>query len=157
MTLLTRFERFDPFADLTTMRNQFDRLLARFNPEFEEEVLSTEWAPTADVVETRDAIFVKAELPGMTEKDIKVEMENGVLTLRGERKLEKETTDKGYRHIERTYGKFVRAFTLPPNVDFNKITAAYNNGLLELEIPKKEEAKPKTINVEVKKKLPIAA
>jgi len=157
MTLLTRFERFDPFADLTTLRNQFDRLLARFNPEFEEEVLTTNWAPTADVVENKDAILIKVELPGMTEKDIRVEMENGLLTINGERKVEKERTEKGYKHIERTYGKFLRTFTLPPNVDYTKITAAYVNGLLELEIPKKEEAKPKTINVEVKKKLPIAA
>jgi len=157
MTLLTRFERYDPFADLSTLRNQFDRLMARFNPEFEGEMLPTEWAPTTDVLETPDAIFIKAELPGMIEKDIHVEMENGILTLRGERKASKDMTEKGYRHIERTYGKFVRTFTLPTNVDFNKITATYNNGLLELEIPKKEEAKPKTINVEVKKKLPIAA
>ncbi len=157
MTLLTRFERFDPFADLTAMRNQFDRLMARFYPEVEEEALTTDWAPTADVMETRDAIVIRAELPGLSEKDVKVEMENGVLTLRGERKLEKETTDKGYRHIERTYGKFIRAFTLPPNVDLNKIAATFNNGLLEVEIPKKEEAKPKAINVEVKKRLPAAA
>lgn len=157
MTLLTRFERFDPFADLTAMRNQFDRLMARFYPEVEEEALTTEWAPTADIVENRDSIFIRAELPGMPEKDIKVEMENGILTLRGERKLEKETTDKGYKHIERTYGKFVRSFTLPPNVDYNKITANFNNGLLEIVIPKKEEAKPKAINVEVKKRLPAAA
>jgi len=157
MTLLTRFERFDPFADLTTLRNQLDRLMARLNPEFQEEVLTTEWAPTADVVETADDIIIRVELPGMTEKDIKVEMENGVLTIRGERKLEREKTEKGYRHIERSYGKFVRTFTLPLNVDFNKITAAYNNGLLELFIPKKEEAKPRAIHVEVKKKLPAAA
>ncbi len=157
MTLLTKFERFDPFEDLTTFRNQFDRLLARLNPEVDEELLTMQWVPTADVVETKDAIFIKAELPGMTEKDIKVEMENGVLTLRGERKLEKETTEKGYRKIERSYGKFIRSFTLPPTVEFNKITATYNNGLLELAIPKKEEAKPKTINVEVKRKLPVAA
>ena len=77
--------------------------------------------------------------------------------LSGERKLENATTNKGYRRIERSYGKFTRTFTLPPNVEFNKITATYTNGLLELEIPKKEEAKPKAIHVEVKKKLPFAA
>lgn len=157
MTLLTRFERFDPFADLSTLRNQFDRVIARLNPEEEGEIRTMEWAPTADVIENRDSILVRAELPGLTEKDVKVEMENGILTIRGERKLEKETTEKGYRHIERTYGKFVRAFTLPPNVDYNKITAGFTNGLLEIEIPKKEEAKPKAIHIEVKKKLPVAA
>lgn len=156
MTLLTRFERFDPFTDLTTIKNQFDRMLARFDPEFDEEVLNTPWAPPADVLETKDAIQIKVELPGMTEKDIDVQMENGVVTLRGERKLNKEFVEKNYRQIERFYGKFTRNFILPPNVEFSKITATYTNGLLELYIPKKEEAKPKTIHVEVKK-LPIAA
>jgi HSP20 family protein len=156
MTLLTRFERFDPFTDLTTIKNQFDRMLARFDPEFDEELLNTPWAPPADVLETKDAIQIKVELPGMTEKEIDVQMENGVVTLRGERKLNKEFVEKGYRQIERFYGKFTRNFVLPPNVEFAKITATYTNGLLELYIPKKEEAKPKTIHVEVKK-LPIAA
>lgn len=156
MTLLTRFDRFNPFDDLTTIRNQFDRFLARFNPEFDEELFTTPWAPPADVIETKDAITIKVELPGMTEKDIKVEMENGILTLTGERKMYQDLPEKGYRQIERFYGKFTRSFVLPPNVDFNKINAAYTNGLLELTLPKKEEAKPKTIQVEVKK-LPVAA
>ena len=141
---LTRFDRFNPFDDLTNIKNQFDRVLARFNPEFDEEVLNTPWTPPADVIETKDAITIK------------VEMENGLLMLRGERKLNKEIVEKDYRQIERFYGKFTRTFVLPANVDFAKITAAYVNGLLELYLPKKEEAKPKTINVEVKK-LPIAA
>jgi HSP20 family protein len=153
---LTRFDRFNPFDDLTNIKNQFDRVLARFNPEFDEEVLNTPWTPPADVIETKDAITIKVELPGFTEKEIKVEMENGLLMLRGERKLNKEIVEKDYRQIERFYGKFTRTFVLPANVDFAKITAAYVNGLLELYLPKKEEAKPKTINVEVKK-LPIAA
>jgi HSP20 family protein len=156
MTLLARFDRFNPFDDLTTIRNQFDRMLARFNPEFDEEILTTPWAPAADILEAKDGITIKVELPGMTEKDIHVEMENGVLTLRGERKLNKEIAEKGYRQIERFYGKFTRNFVLPPNVDFNKIKATYTDGVLDLYIPKKEEAKPKTINVEVKK-IPIAA
>ena len=156
MTILNRFDRLNPFEDLTTIRNQFDRILARFNPEFDEELLNAPWAPPADVIETKDAITIKVELPGLTEKDIHVEMENGIVTLRGERKLYKELPEKGFRQIERFYGKFVRNFVLPPNVEFNKITATYTNGLLELTLPKKEEAKPKTIHVEVKK-LPIAA
>jgi HSP20 family protein len=156
MTLLTTFNRFDPFQDLTTIKNQFDHIFARFNPQFDEELLNTPWAPPADVVETKDAITIKVELPGMTEKDINVQMENGVITVRGERKLYHDLPEKGYRQIERFYGKFVRNFVLPPNVDFTKVTAAYTNGLLELVVPKKEEAKPKTIHVEVKK-LPFAA
>lgn len=155
--MLSKFEPFDPLNELPTLRNQLNRLFTRFNPEQDEELFTTQWAPLADVLETKDAITIKVELPGMTEKEISVEMENGVITIRGERKIEKETNEKGYRRIERSYGKFVRSFTLPPNVDSNKILAGYSNGLLELDIPKKEEAKPRTIQVEVKKKVPIAA
>ena len=123
----------------------------------ETELFPTQWAPPTDIVETKDAIVIKTELPGMTEKDIKVEVENGVLTIQGERKFEKETTEKDYRRIERSYGNFLRSFTLPTNVFGEKIHATYNAGLLEVEIPKKEEAKPRTINVDVKKKLSAAA
>lgn len=157
MNFLTKFERWDPFDELTTLRNRMDRLMARVGNEGDEALFAAKWTPAADVVETKDAIVIKVELPGMTEKDLAIEIENGVLTLRGERKLEKETDEKGYRRIERAYGSFVRAFTLPPNVDGEKITAAFANGLLELEIPKKEEAKPRAIKVDVKKKLAAAA
>jgi HSP20 family protein len=159
MSFLTRFERWDPFDELTTLRNRMDRLMAHVGGQTDEELLPSQWAPTADVVETKNAIVIKAELPGMTDKDISVEIENSVLTMRGERKFEKDTEEKGYRRIERSYGNFVRSFTLPPNVDGDKITASFNNGLLELEIPKKEEAKPRAIkvDVDVKKKLSAAA
>lgn len=156
MNLLTRFERADPFDELTTLRNRMDRMLRKFDLP-SQELLTTEWTPAADVVETKDAILIKAELPGMTEKDIHVEFENSLLTIRGERQLEKETNEKNYRRVERTYGKFIRTFTLPPNVEEKKIAATYTDGLLELEIPKKEESKPKSINVEVRKKLAAAA
>jgi HSP20 family protein len=155
--MLTKFETFEPLNEFPNLRTQLNRLMSRVNPDQDEELFTTQWAPLADVLETKDAIAIKVELPGMTEKDINVEMENGVITIRGERKIETETKDKGYRRIERSYGKFVRSFTLPPNVDSNKIVAAYNNGVLELDIPKKEEAKPKTIQVEVKKKVPVTA
>ena len=154
MSLLTRFENFDPTDELATLRNRFDRIM---RSGVDNELFTTQWAPPADMIETKDAIFIKAELPGMTEKDIKVEVENGVLTIEGERKFEKETTGKDYRRVERAYGKFLRSFTLPANVLGEKINAVYNNGLLEVEIPKKEEAKPRTINVDVKKKLSAAA
>ena len=156
MNLLTKLERFEPFEELNMLRNRMDRMLRKFDLP-NEELLTAEWLPAADVVETKDAILIKTELPGINEKDIHVEFENGLLTIRGERKFEKETDDKNYRRVERTYGKFFRTFTLPPNVDDKKIAAGYVNGLLEIEIPKKEEAKPKTINVEVKKKLTAAA
>jgi HSP20 family protein len=157
MSFLTRFDRFDPFEELGTLRDRMDRIMSRISGETDQELFPSKWAPTADVVETKDAIIVKAELPGLEEKDIAVEIENNVLTLRGERKLEKETEEKGYRRIERSYGSFSRSFTLPANVDPAKIAAFFNNGLLEVSIPKKEAAKPRAINVEVKKKLTAAA
>ena len=157
MNFLTRFDRFDPFEELGTLRDRMDRIVSRLGGETDQELFPSKWAPTADVVETKDAIIIKAELPGLSEKDVAVEIENNVLTLRGERKLEKETAEKGYRRIERSYGNFSRAFTLPANVEPAKIAAFFNNGLLEVSIPKKEAAKPRTINVEVNKKLPVAA
>lgn len=157
MSFLTRFDRFDPFEELGTLRDRMDRIMSRLTGETEEDLFPSKWAPIADVVETKDAIIMKVELPGLNEKDVNVEIENNVLTLRGERQLEKETEEKGYRRIERSYGTFNRAFTLPPNVDTTKIAAFFNNGLLEVTIPKKEAAKPRAIAVEVKKKLPVAA
>lgn len=155
MTFLTKFENFEPLDELALLRNRFDRLMNKFDNETE--LFTTQWAPPADILETKNAIFIKAELPGLMEKDIHIELENNVLTINGERKFEKETTGKDYRRVERDYGKFVRSFTLPANVMPEKITAAYNNGLLEIELPKKEEAKPKTINIDLKKKLSAAA
>ena len=155
MTFLTKFQDFEPLDELALLRNRFDRLMNKFDNETE--LFTTQWAPRADILETKNAILIKAELPGMNEKDIHIELENGVLTIDGERKFEKETTDKDYRRVERSYGKFVRSFTLPTNITGEKIAATYNNGLLEIELPKKEEAKPKTINIDVKKKLSAAA
>ncbi len=157
MNLMTRVDRWDPFDELNTLRNRMDRVLGRFTEEHEEPIVGAKWAPLADIFETKDAFIVRAELPGFDEKDINVEIENGVLTTNGERKFETRTEEKGYRKIERSYGKFMRSFTLPQNVNPDKIAAAYVNGVLEVTVPKKEEAKPKKITLEVKKKLASAA
>ena len=162
MNFLTRNERFDPFFDeFNTLRNKLDRVMNRFLPtaniEENEPFLTARWTPVADVYETKDNLFVKVEIPGLTEKDIDITVENNVLTITGERKIEEEKEEKGYYRMERAYGKFLRAFTLPPNVLTEKVLATYNNGVLELTIPKKEEAKPKTIKLEVKKVLPKVA
>ena len=154
MTMLTRF---DPFDEINTLKNRFERMLARFTPEVEGELFAAQWAPTTDVVETKDALFINTELPGLAEKDIKVQIEGGILTIAGERNIDKKVEEENFRRIERSYGKFVRRFTLPADLDGEKITAAFNNGLLEIQIPKKASAKPRTIAVDVKKKLPVAA
>jgi len=155
MTFLTKFDRWDPFDELTTLRNRMDRLWSRMTTE--DEPMLANWSPTSDVVETKDEILIKAELPGIEAKDVDIEIENGVLTLKGDRKAEKESEEKGYRRIERSYGSFLRSFTLPPNVEAEKIAANFANGVLEVHMPKKENAKPRSIKVDVKKTLAPAA
>jgi HSP20 family protein len=155
MTLLTRFERWDPFEELTTLRTRMDRLWSRMSAE--DETALANWSPTADILETKDDIVIKAELPGIDEKNVDVQIESGVLTIKGERQAEKETEEKGYRRVERSHGSFLRAFTLPANVDPEKVSATFTNGLLELHLPKKEGAKPRSIKIEVKKQLATAA
>ena len=156
MTFLTRFDRWEPFDELTTLRNRMDRLWTRMTAD-EAPAALADWSPTSDVLETKDEIVIKSELPGIEQKDIEVQIENGMLTIKGERKGETETEEKGFRRVERAYGSFLRAFTLPPNVAPEKIAATFANGLLELHLPKKEEAKPRSIKVEVKKQLAPAA
>jgi len=155
MKLLTGFERWDPFEELTVLRNRMDRLWSRMTTEGEP-ALAT-WSPTSDVLETKDEIVIKAELPGIDEKDVDVQLEGGVLTIKGERNAEKATEEKDYRRIERSYGSFLRSFTLPPNVEAGKISATFANGLLEVHLPKKDAEKPKQIKVDVKKQLASAA
>ena len=155
MTFLTRFERWDPFEEMTVLRNRMDRLWSRMTAE--EDTALADWSPVSDVVETKDDIVIKAELPGIEEKDVDVQIEAGVLTIKGERKAEKEVEEKGFRRIERAYGTFLRSFTLPANVEPEKIAATFTNGMLEVRLPKKEEAKPRSIKVEVRKQLKPAA
>ena len=155
MTLLTRFERWDPFEELTTLRDRMDRLWTRLNTDDTSPV--ADWSPVSDVVESKDEIVIKAELPGLDEKNVDVVIEDGVLTIKGERNAEKETEEKGFRRVERSYGSFLRAFTLPQTVEPEKVSATFTNGLLEVHLPKKEGAKPRSIKVEVKKQLAKAA
>ena len=153
MTMLTRLERWDPFNELATLRNRMDQLWSRMTAD---EPALANWSPTSDVMETKDDIVVKAELPGIDVNDIDVQIENGVLSIQGQRSAETDTEDKGFRRLERTYGTFFRSFVLPPNVQVEKIAATFANGLLELRMPKKEEAKPRSIKVDVKKQLATA-
>lgn len=155
MTFLAKLDRWEPFEELSTLRNRMDRLWSRMMTE--DETALADWSPAADVVETKDEIVIKAELPGVDEKNVDVQMENGLLTIKGERKAEKESEEKGYRRIERSYGSFLRTFTLPANVEPDRINASFANGLLEVHMPKKEGAKPRSIKIEVKKQLASAA
>ncbi|HUP48875.1 MAG TPA: Hsp20/alpha crystallin family protein [Thermoanaerobaculia bacterium] len=143
MTFLTRT---NPFNDLRTVPNRlFEPFFGRFN--FMDDALTSgTWAPPVDVAEDSERIHVKVEVPGMEEKDLKINYEDGLLTVSGERQFERRE-DRNYHRIERAYGSFVRTFSLPRSVDPGKIVANYRHGVLEIEIPKKEEAKPKHIQI----------
>jgi HSP20 family protein len=141
---------FSSDRDVKNLQVQLNRLFepfARFATG-EEELVSGTWVPPVDVAETQEKIVVRAEVPGMKQEDIAIEFENGLLTIKGERKLEKNEGVTWHR-VERIYGNFRRSFTLPRSVDPEKIAASYREGILEVEVPKREEAKPKHIKIAV--------
>jgi HSP20 family protein len=113
------------------------------------EPASRPWTPAVDIFETENELVLKADIPDVDAKNVGIQVENGTLTLKGERKFEQEKNGKGFHRIERSYGAFVRAFSLPETVDAEKVKADYKNGVLTITIAKKEVAKPRTINVEV--------
>jgi HSP20 family protein len=113
----------------------------------EEDALAATWAPPVDILEKRDRIVLTAELPGFTEDQIRLLFEDGLLTLEGERRFEKEVDEARYHCVERSYGRFSRSFRIPANVDEERITAGFQNGLLVVELPKREEARPKSIPI----------
>ena len=140
----------DPFRDLASLQHRlnraFDTTLAR--PERnEEDLLTGAWAPPVDILETKEKTILKAELPGFDENQIHLHFEDGILSLEGERKFEKENADENYHRVERSYGRFVRSFTIPSSVDNEKISAAFHNGILTVELLKREETKPKQIKI----------
>jgi len=108
------------------------------------------WTPAVDIAEHDDEYLVKVELPGVNKEDVKITIESNVLTIRGEKKQEKETKKENYHRVERNYGSFQRSFTLPSTVKSDKIDASYKDGILSISLPKAEEAKPKQIEVKVK-------
>lgn len=142
--------RFDPFRDLAVLQDRMNRLFSDAARR-EDDVLGTRgsWVPAVDVYEQDGALVMKAELPDMKREDIDVSVENSTLTLRGERRFEGEVKQESFHRIERAYGSFSRAFTLPATVDASKIAAEYKNGVLTIRLPFREEAKPRSIKVEV--------
>lgn len=140
----------EPFQDLEQLHEQMNRLFgARFVPA----KLSgngKEWFPDVDILDEKDHILVRADLPGMKQEDISVEVADNTLTIKGERKHESETKDGKTYRAERSYGAFLRSFTLPAGVDAAKVAAAYKNGVLEVRVPKLAQAQTKQIKVEVK-------
>ena len=147
MALTTRF---NPFDDLRRLEARLFEPFFRM-PYFTEEMQAAGWNPPVDVLEENDKIVVKVEVPGVEEKNLHVTFEDGLLTISGERQFERKD-DRNYHRIERAYGSFVRSFNLPRTVDPNQIVASYRNGILEIEIPKKEESRPKQIRINVNAK-----
>ena len=146
--MITRWN--DPFRELDSFRNQMNRLFGEAFPAArvgEEAPGLAAWAPPVDISETPDQLVFQVELPGFSQEDLKLRAENGVLTLEGERRFEKESEKKAYHRVERAYGRFVRAFSLPVNVDPDRISASLVDGILTVELPKREEAKPKSIPI----------
>jgi HSP20 family protein len=142
----------EPFKDIGELEAEMHRLFGR--PLFPARWISPknggQWLPEVDVTEDKDRVIVKADLPGMKQEEIAVEVADGVLTIKGERKRETETKDAKTYRIERSYGSFLRSFTLPAGVDAARVNAAYKNGVLEVTLPKLADAKAKQIKVEVK-------
>ncbi len=155
MSQITRWEPLREMATLTDRMNRlFDEVWGRplRRGAEEEGAMIGAWAPAVDVLETKDGLQLTAELPGIDPKNVEVTVENGVLALRGERSFEKAAEGETYHRVERVYGTFERSFTLPTSVDPDKIKAQFKNGLLTLTIPKREEAKPKPIKIQVESK-----
>ena len=147
MTLLTRWE---PFREFSTLQDRMNRLFRETQGSSQDEALtSSSFAPAVDVYEDEHDVTLKIEVPGIDEKDIDVRIENTTLTVHGERKIEKEEKEENYRRVERQYGSFTRTFNLPPTVDAEKVQADYDKGVLKITLPKKAEAKPKQIKVNV--------
>jgi len=149
--------RWEPFRDLVGLQDRMNRLFdesfrgIRGGASEDDWALGGTWAPVVDIYEREGTIVLKAELPGIDPKDVDIRLENNVLTLRGERKIDNEVQRESYHRVERAYGTFSRSFTLPSVVDQEKIKAGYQDGVLTVTLPKREEAKPKQINISVSK------
>ena len=143
--------KWNPFRELEDIQNRLSSLFGRtpMRGLGEEAMTVSEWTPLVDIVEDDKEYLIKAELPEVKKEDVKVTVENGVLTITGERKFEKEEKGKKYHRIERAYGSFMRSFTLPEGAAGDKISAEFKEGVLKVHLAKSAEAKPKSIDVKV--------
>ena len=143
--------RWDPFRDMFALQNRMNSLFQEFNRgQGENETVSTAaFVPAVDIYEDEHKIVLKLEVPGMKQEDLDIRVENNTLTVRGERKFEKEEKEENFHRIERRYGSFYRAFTVPTTVNTENVKANYDAGVLRIELEKRAEAKPKQIKVQV--------
>ena len=158
MNTLVRWDnKWNPFREMDDLHGRlnaligraFGRMPMRGEADADEAITLSAWAPLVDITEDDKAYLIKAELPEVKKEDLKVAVEDGVLTLSGERKLEKEEKNKRYHRVERAYGSFARSFTVPDDADASKVRAEFKDGVLLVRLEKSEKAKPKTIEVQV--------
>jgi HSP20 family protein len=142
--------RWDPFRELTTIQDRMNRIFGDSYRVADDDVMRRgTWVPPVDIFDTgNQELIIKADLPDMSKDDIEITVENGSLTLKGEKKMDADIKDEHCRRIERSYGTFTRTFSLPPTVDAAKVSADYKNGVLTIKLPVREEAKPKQIQVQ---------
>jgi HSP20 family protein len=146
---MTAIARLEPFRGFSTLHDHVNRLLNEsFRNQADESAVTT-WAPSVVIYETPNELVVEADLPEVNEKEIDVRIENNLLTIRGERKFEKPLSEENYLRVERTYGAFSRSFSLPNTVNPEAIRAEYKNGVLTVNLPKREEFKPRQVKVNV--------
>lgn len=144
--------RWDPFRNVMSLQDRINRLFNESFPrnwEGGEDIAVRDWNPAVDIFEKADAIVIHAEIPGVKKEDVSVEFKDGVLTLKGQREFNTEVKEENYYRRERSFGSFQRSFTMPDSVDVDKIKANFKDGVLEIEIPKLEEKKPKQIEVKI--------
>jgi len=146
---MSAITRRDPIRSLSNLQEQFNRLFDSTFPVRGDDSALTSWAPSVDIYETENELVIKADLPEVSEKDIDVQVENNMLTIRGERKFEQKVKEESYLRIERSYGSFSRSFSLPNTVNTEAIKADYKQGVLTVELPKRAESKPKQVKVNV--------
>jgi HSP20 family protein len=140
--------RWDPFREVVALQNRVNSLFREMNDE-NDPVAAANFVPAVDIYEDAKKVVLKLEVPGIEEKDLDVRVENHTLTVKGERKFEAEEKEQNFHRIERRYGSFYRAFTLPSTVDTESVAASYNAGVLKLELTKKPEAQPKQIKINI--------
>jgi HSP20 family protein len=139
--------KYDPFREMRSLQDEVNRLFASSFNRGDNELMRGAWSPSVDIWENKDQIVLEAELPGMRSDDVNISIENNVLTIHGERKFEKKDEGDNFHRVERSYGSFTRSFTLPPTVSSENANAEFENGVLRLTLAKREEAKPRRIEI----------
>jgi HSP20 family protein len=140
--------KYDPFRELRGLQDEMNRLfMSNYSRGDESDLMRGAWSPQVDIFENQDQIVLEAELPGMKPENVEISIENNILTLHGERKFEKKAEGDNFHRVERSYGSFTRSFTLPPTVSSENANAEFENGVLRLTLAKREEAKPRRIEI----------